>query len=216
MSKNLADPKSCGTPQPLPTAQPSNEWLPEQLKTYAQAQYRQIIDGESYLTPPYWRLGHALVLAKKTFTHGQWTHYLEELGIDKTRASKARAIYRTFTGEEDVAGLTVEEAYARRRRKKPRATPGSASDAAGPQRNSRSLRTSVGSISKRTAAVIHDAAFVAPEEATILIPAVRKAIHELQELLGALEQQAAASSSDSGPKLAASQTPSKGTTASPT
>jgi hypothetical protein len=64
-------------------------------------------------------------------------------------------------------------------------------DAAKPKKSIKSLRTSVGKLAKRTGTVVHDAAFATPEEATILIPAVRKAIHELETLLGFLEQQAA-------------------------
>ena len=103
MSENIPIEKSCGSPQLLPGNEPNNEWLPEQLGTYAQTQYQQIVDGETHLTRPYWRLGHALEIAKKSFGHGQWEQYLKSLGIDPTRASKARAIYRTFANEDDVA-----------------------------------------------------------------------------------------------------------------
>jgi hypothetical protein len=41
------------------------------------------------------------------------------LGIDKTRASKARAIARTFDDERQLVGLTVQEAYQRRRQNQP-------------------------------------------------------------------------------------------------
>jgi hypothetical protein len=188
MSENVADQKNCGKSQTLPTSEPSNEWLPEQLSIYAQTQYQQIIDGETHLSRPYWRLGHALDLAKKSFGHGQWAQYLKELGIEKTRASKARAIYRTFTKEEDVACLTVEEAYAQRQRKRPAARQAPPADATKPKKSIHSLRMSVGKIAGRTGEVIHAAAFAAPEEAANLIPAVRKAISELQELLRFLEQ----------------------------
>ena len=191
MFENVADQKSCGTPQPLPASEPNNEWLPAQLSIYARTQYQQIIDAETHLARPYRRLGHALDLAKKDFGHGQWAQYLKELGIDKTRASKARAIYRTFPKEEDVANLTVEEAYARRRRKRPTAESKSEAEKRQTKKSVKSLRSSVGNIAQRTGIVVHDAAFATPEEATILIPAVRKAIHELQALLKFLEQQAA-------------------------
>ena len=123
MSENIPIEKSCGSPQLLPGSEPNNEWLPEQLGIYAQAQYQQIVDNETYLSLPYWRLGHALEIAKKSFGHGQWEQYLKSLGIDPTRASKARAIYRTFACENDVAHLTVEAAYARRRKRQSAAPP---------------------------------------------------------------------------------------------
>jgi hypothetical protein len=210
MSEDVADKKSCGTPQPLLTNEPTSEWLPDQLSIYAQIQYQQIVDGETRLTQPYWRLGHALGLAKKTFDHGQWAQYLEHLGIDKTRASKARAIYRTFSKEEDVAGLTVEEAYAQRQRKRSATPPAPAAAAVESKKSIQSLRTSVGKIAQRTGAVVHDAAFAAPEEAVILIPAVRKAIRELEVLLEFLEQQAAAVSMEDKPEAAGSLTTATG------
>jgi len=142
-------------------------------------QHRQIIDGEKLLTPSYWRLGHALVLAKKTLNHGQWARYLKKLGIDKTRASKARAIYRTFESEVDVAGLTVEEAYAKRQRNHSAELDEGADEAAEPKADVQRLRKSVHKIAEQTVAAIQDAAFAEREEANILIPAIRKTISQL-------------------------------------
>jgi hypothetical protein len=82
--------------QLLPDGEPNSEWGLDQLGVYAQLQYRQIMDGEKTLTTAYWRLGHSLVLAKHIFRHGHWGQHLRDLRIDKTRASKATAIYRTF------------------------------------------------------------------------------------------------------------------------
>ena len=142
--------------------------------------------------------GTALDIAKKSFGHGQWLQYLQSLGIDPTRASKARAIHRTFPKEEDIACLTVEEAYTRRRRQRSAAAP--AAGAAKPKKSIQSLRTSVGKLAQRTGTLIQEAAFATPGEATILIPAVRKAIRELETLLGFLQQQAAATSADDKPE----------------
>ena len=198
MPENIAIEKSCGSPQLLPSNEPNNEWIPEQLGTYAQTQYQQIVDAETHLTRPYWHLGHALEIAKKSFGHGQWEQYLKSLGIDPTRASKARAIYRTFANANDVEHLTVEEAYARRRKKRSTAPPAVSSKAANSKRSAQVLRKSISKIADRTGTVVHDAAFATPDEATILIPAVRKAIRELQTLLAFLEQQAGKSGTASG------------------
>ena len=113
-------------------------------------------------------------------------------GIDPTRASKARAIYRTFPNEEDVARLTVEAAYAQRRRRQPTQPPNK-SDGPDAKKSAQGLRMSVGKIANRAGTVVHDAAFATPDEATILIPAVRKAIRELEMLLRYLEEQAVGS-----------------------
>ena len=109
--------KSC-VPQHLQQP-PDPAWGVEDLGHYARAQEQAIAQGEHSLTTCYWRLGFALNLARKHLAHRQWGRYLGELGIEKTRASKARAIHGTFTAEEEVAELTVQEAY-RRRQQKPR------------------------------------------------------------------------------------------------
>lgn len=102
------------------TQAPDAAWGVEDLGRYARAQEHAIVEGEQSLTTSYWRLGLALNLARKHLAHRQWGRYLGELGIEKTRAAKARAIHDAFTAEKEVAELTVEEAY-RRRRRKPRA-----------------------------------------------------------------------------------------------
>jgi hypothetical protein len=94
-----------------------------------------------------------LAPARKAFGRGQWGRYLEETGIDKNRASKARTIYRTFAVEEDLAGLTLGEAYAKRQRKseaehRTAASPGLI-EVAG-------LRRAIGRIAEPTDTVIHD------------------------------------------------------------
>jgi len=65
----------------------------------------------------YWRLGQALNLARSHSSRGEWASFLDDLGIEKTRASRARAIQSAFATEEAVAGLTVEQAYAQRKSK---------------------------------------------------------------------------------------------------
>ena len=57
MSEDTSIQETCGSPQLLPGSEPNNEWLPEQLGTYAQAQYQQIVDNETYLSLPYSRWG---------------------------------------------------------------------------------------------------------------------------------------------------------------
>lgn len=110
--------KSC-EPQLLQQP-PDSTWGVNDLGHYARAQEQAIAAGEKSLTACYWRLGLALNLARKHFAHRQWGRYLGELGIEKTRASKARAIHGAFEAEDEVAALTVQEAY-RRRQSKPRA-----------------------------------------------------------------------------------------------
>lgn len=183
--------KSCDSSQLLPDGDPTSEWGLDQLGAYAQLQYRQILDGEKTLTAVYWRLGRALIIAKQIFKHGCWGQHLKTLGIDRTRASRAAAIFKTFVKEEDVAGLRVDEAYARRERKLAKKPTEEGTENTTTKKEAKILRASIGRIAKRTESVIHNAAFAEPGEAVILIPAVRKAIRELEELLRFLEEQAA-------------------------
>ena len=182
--------KSCDS-QLLPAGDPTSEWGFDQLGAYAQLQYRQIMDGEKTLTAVYWRLGRALVLAKKMFKHGCWGQHLKILRIDRTRAARATAISKTFLREEDVAGLRVDEAYARRERKLPKRPAEEGNATSCTTKDAKILRASIGRIAKRTGSVIHSAAYAQPKDAASLIPAVRKAIRQLEEFLRFLEEQAA-------------------------
>jgi hypothetical protein len=108
----------CPSQSSLPT--PDATWGVDDLGRYAQRQDRTITEGEQLLTPCYWNLGHALELARRQFNYRQWGKFLSDLKVDATRASKARAIHRTFPTAEHVSDLSVKEAYQRRERKKRR------------------------------------------------------------------------------------------------
>ena len=109
--------KGCG-PQLLDCETPSDDWEIGRLGDFAATEHSAILADEIKLAPRYWRLGLALNLARKQFRHGKWMEFLNSYAIDKTRASKARAIHRTFKSEQDLDGLTVDEAYSRRERRR--------------------------------------------------------------------------------------------------
>ncbi|MBL9084763.1 MAG: hypothetical protein JNK76_23360 [Planctomycetales bacterium] len=117
MKTKATPPKSCDS-QPLNDQMPSRDWDLERLSAYARYQHGEIERHEGTLSAYYWRLGNALTLARKNFAHGQWESYLRELKIDKTRSSKACAIFRSFASAADVADMSVEDAYAARRAEK--------------------------------------------------------------------------------------------------
>ena len=116
MIAQVAETESCG-PQLIEAEIPSRAWGLDRLSAAAVDEYQRLLNDERFLTPHYWRLGRLLGLARKEFQHGQWGAYLNELGIDKTRAAKAMRIYETFTTEQATSELTVAEAYDRRKRK---------------------------------------------------------------------------------------------------
>ena len=93
--------------------------------------------------------------------------------------------------EGDVAGLRVDEAYARRDRKLAKRPAEKRNENSAAKKDAKILRVSIGRIAKRTGSVIHSAAYAQPKDAASLIPAVRKAIRQLEELLHFLEEQAA-------------------------
>jgi hypothetical protein len=73
-----------------------------------------IAECEKTATPHYWRLGQILMLARKHVARGSWADFLAMLRIEKTRASKARAIFRAFGTAEQTADLSVADAYEQR------------------------------------------------------------------------------------------------------
>jgi len=115
MTNNTTDEKGCG-PQPFSESQPTKDWTLEQLSNYAKAKYGEIVTHEAGTAARYWSLGYCLSLARQQFTRGQWLPFLRSLGIDETRASKARTIYRTFDNAAAVAEMSVDEAYAARKK----------------------------------------------------------------------------------------------------
>ena len=60
-------------------------------------------------------MGMALSLIRGNYAQGEWDSWLATVQINKTRASKARAIYNSFSTIEALGNLSIEEAYARRR-----------------------------------------------------------------------------------------------------
>ena len=139
---------------------------------------------EEPLASLYWRLGLALTLARAKFKHGKWGSYMQSLGIDKTRASKAQAIYKANRNEKDVAGLSVAAAYARRQRKKPvKAEPAVMSDKA-------EFREFLKATCLAAEKYVDIAEFLAPAEAPEFILDVETTIRKLEDLRTRLRQRA--------------------------
>lgn len=175
-------PDKCCTPQHFPTGCPNVEWTAEQLQNYAQSQHQAICDDERALAVKYWRLGTALNLLRTDCRHGQWEQLLRTLGIDKTRASRARAIARTFADESELAGLTVQEAYARRHRKQP-------TDSSSQSDATLKLQRMLDRVAKTANAFMDCARFAEPHEVAELLPALDGSIAELDRLRSLLHEQ---------------------------
>ncbi len=179
--------KSCTT-QHFPTGTPSQEWTPEQLHVYAQSQHQAILDDERTLALKYWRLGLALSLLRKNFNYGQWEQLLGTLGIEKTKASRARAIARTFTDEAEVAGLTVQEAYERRSLNQPQQS----TDSPGHSAEAEKFHRFLDRVAKTADGFIDFAGFAEPHEATELLSALDRSLTKLEQLRGFLRRQSGA------------------------
>jgi hypothetical protein len=179
--------KSC-TPQHFTSGCPTNEWTPEQLSTYAQAQHEAILDGERHLTVAYWRLGMALNLLRRNYNYGQWARLLTALSIEKTKASRARTIARSFGRENDLAGLTVKQALDRRAK-------GERKPAAGQSglKKSCKLGQFLDHVTRTAELLIDEAGFAASCEAAVMLPVVDAALDKLVRIRGLLRQQAQAS-----------------------
>lgn len=110
---------------------------------------------------------------------------MEQLGIDRTRASKARAIHRTFNEERDVVGLSVKDASERRERVR-RAEVGRKERRAENNPLSHFLRD----VCQKADTLVDEAALTVAADAAALAPVVREAIRRLTTLLDYLERQA--------------------------
>jgi hypothetical protein len=116
-------------------------------------------------------------VAREKFKHGNWGQHLKTLGIDKTRASKAVAIFKANPSEEEAAALSVAEAYAKRQRKKtPRSEPPVLSDKA-------EFRQFLRNTSSEAEKYIHLAAFLEPAEASEFALDVENTIKAFGEIL---------------------------------
>lgn len=176
--------RSC-TAQLFPAGPPSGQWFPEQVLTYILVQHQVIVDSEHKLAVDYWRLGMALEVLRKTFNHGQWERFLKTSHLDKWRVFRARAIARTFHQESDLAGLTVQQAYDRRSRKRRTSTTVLRSSPAS-ARFARFL-DHVGRLAER---FIDDAGFAEPAHAAALLPAVTRVLAKFARIRRLLAEQA--------------------------
>ena len=184
MTMNPEDEKSCD-PQ-LFGDDPTEEWGIERLGQYAQARHQEIEAEEQSLACTYWRLGLALNLARREFSHGQWTKFLDALGIDKTRASRARAIQRSFDTECSLEGMSVQEAYRCRKRKvrKPSANKER-------RKKSKQKTTMVDwlfDVCNKADLYCAEADFADSEEASSLLSVIENAVAELTRLQRRLQQ----------------------------
>jgi hypothetical protein len=186
MSVQPKNGKSC-EPQLLDEV-PTEAWGVEELGAFAQARHHEIEADEQSLARMYWQLGLALNLARRHFSHGQWASFLNELGIDKTRASKARAIQRSFKTEETVEGLSVQEAYRKRKR---------TSRKLGPRKKRRKTtgkdeRVSIvdwlRDVCKQVDFFVDEISSADTEEATSVLPAIEAAVEELNRLRSQIQQ----------------------------
>lgn len=186
MDERPAIDKSCD-PQRFSDEEPSHAWDLEMLGRYAQRQHQAILAKEKDLTPAYWRLGQALQIARKCFTRGQWGKYLADLDIDKTRASKARAIFATFSTAQEVAGLPVEEAYSQRQR---RQTYRPREKSLRAEKDSLSLGSFLDRVAREVKRLEGAVAKVEPHEAHQFLMRVDRALEHFERLRDDLQQQA--------------------------
>lgn len=189
--------KSCDPQLISPAEIPTTGWLLSDLTAYAQRQNEFIDQREKSLATNYWMLGLSLSLARKHFSRGQWGKQLEVLGIDKTRASKAMAISRTFADVEELCDKSVDAAYKARARK-PTAKRGRSDDEnkndivdgrTTEENSSPTLRSFLSEVKTQADYWIHEAAFAAPEDSAELLDLLEAALQTLQTAKDYLKKQ---------------------------
>jgi len=189
--------KSCDSQLSSEEQCPNSEWSLDELANYAKTEHTTIQQAEESLAATYWRLGHALILAKRHFGRGQWGKYLAELGIEKTRSSRAMAIYRTFPDMAGLEGKSVDAAYKERERKKKSTGEKSKDDSDLENHDNEetaddgedTLRAFLVRLHQDSERWVHEAAFVSQDESVELIDLVEQAMSVLQEIHGLLQEQ---------------------------
>ena len=184
MDNDPPDDKRC-TEQHFQYGGPTAEWLPEQLIAYVHALKAAIDDDERGLAIKYWRMGIALNLLRRSFNRGHWERFLIGAKLDKTKASRARAIARTFEKESDLAGLTVRDAYGKRARKPHPQAPATATRSKQP-RLARFFQT----VAREADALADEAGFAEQAAAAELLSAAEAALVNVQRLRDLLLLQA--------------------------
>ena len=191
--------KSCNSQLSNEEQCPNSDWLLSELTSYAKTEHASIQQEEESLAASYWRLGHALTLARRNFGRGQWAKYLAELEIEKTRSSKAMAIYRTFPGMEGLAGKSADAAYKERVRKKKSSGGTSKDDSdSGSESSDTDETTDDGQDTLQSFLVrlrrdsehwVHEAISVQQGETAELIDLLEQAMSVLQEIHRSLQKQ---------------------------
>ena len=171
------DDKSCTT-QHFPIGPPNSEWFPEQIMAYIQVQYQVILDNECMLAVNYWRLGKATEALRKTFSHGQWEQFLKTAKLHKSKVS-APGDRAAFEKEDDLVGLTIQEAYNHRSRTQQ----ASAEPPAGESRaDSVRFAGFLDHVSRLADPFIDDAAFANASQAAALLPALEQVLAKFERI----------------------------------
>jgi hypothetical protein len=89
---------------------PDESWDADQLGKYAHTQNEQIIMGERKSAIHAYRLGQALICAKKKTEHGQWQGFLKKYGISPATWIRAKQLVERAT-DARLLKLGLTEAY---------------------------------------------------------------------------------------------------------
>jgi hypothetical protein len=94
-------------------------WDVEALGQQAKLYHARIVEHSIAATLDYWLLGRVLLRARGNFKRGRWYVWLEQHEISEDRADRARLLAAAFSSAEEFAGLTVEDARALAKRRRP-------------------------------------------------------------------------------------------------
>ncbi|MBI1247738.1 hypothetical protein GC197_07790 [bacterium] len=174
--------------------QPNEAWDVERLGAFAQARHQEIDTDEQSLARAYWQLGLALNLARRQFSQGQWAKFLNEQGIDKTRASKARAIQRSFDTENSVEGLSIQEAYRKRKRKSRKSGPTKKSRKSTNKHERVNIAEWLRDVCQQVDIFLDEVSSTDTDDAANVLPAIDAAVEELNRLRSQVQQRISARS----------------------
>ena len=141
-------------------------WDIDALGRQARLYHTRIVKRSISDAVDYWLLGGVLRQARGNFKKGNWYAWLKEQEISEDRADRARLLARVFDSPEEFKGLTVEEATALAKRRKPATS----------QQLVKKLRRRLDDLARSIERTADESELLADQRASLLVKADRLAL----------------------------------------
>ena len=92
---------------------PDPSWTADELGEFAKCHDDACAGLGRQMAIHRYQQGYALTLARKKVSHGAWGIFLEEHGISSSSDGRARKLYKEAKSENELDGMTIDDAYKR-------------------------------------------------------------------------------------------------------